>query len=112
MTQLLIVWLISAVALLLAAYVVPGFKVQDFGTALLAALVLGLANAALWPLLMLLALPLNLLTLGLFTFVLSAVLLMLTSALVKGFQIDGWIPAVFGAVVVAAVTTLLRMVTP
>ena len=87
-----------------------GFKVRDFGTALIAAMVLGLANAALWPLLMLLALPLNLMTLGLFTFVVSAVLLMLTSALVKGFQIDGWIPAILGAVVIALVTTILRTV--
>ena len=110
--QLLVVWLISAVSLLIAAYVIPGFEMRDFGTALLAALVLGLANAALWPLLMLLALPLNLLTLGLFTFVVSAVLLMLTSALVKGFRIDGWLPAVMGAVVVAVATTILRAVIP
>ncbi len=110
--QLLVVWLISAVSLLIAAYVIPGFEMRDFGTALLAALVLGLANAALWPLLMLLALPLNLLTLGLFTFVVSAVLLMLTSALVKGFRIDGWLPAVMGAVVVAVAMTILRAVIP
>lgn len=106
--SLLLVWLTSAAALLVAAFVVPGFKVRDFGTALIAALVLGLANAALWPLLMLLALPLNLLTLGLFTFVVSAVLLMLTSALVRGFEIDGWIPAILGALVIAVVTTILR----
>ena len=107
---LLVVWLVSAGALLVTAFIVPGFKVRDFGTALIAALVVGLANAALWPLLMLLALPLNLLTLGLFTFVVSAVLLMLTSALVKGFEIDGWIPAILGAVVIAVVTTILRTV--
>lgn len=109
---LLVVWLISAGALLATAFIVPGFKVRDFGTALIAALVLGLANAALWPLLMLLALPLNVLTLGLFAFVVSAVLLMLTSALVKGFEIDGWIPAIIGAVVIAVVTTILRTVIP
>ncbi len=108
--RLLVLWLISAGALLATTYIVPGFKVRDFGTALIAAMVLGLANAALWPLLMLLALPLNLMTLGLFTFVVSAVLLMLTSALVKGFQIDGWIPAILGAVVIALVTTILRTV--
>ncbi len=110
--QLLILWLISAGALVIVAYIVPGFSVRDFGTALIAALVLGLANAALWPLLMLLALPFNLLTLGLFAFVVSAVLLMLTSAIVKGFQIDGWIPAILGAVIIAVVTTVVRTVIP
>ena len=73
-------------------------------------MVLGLVNSALWPLLTLLALPLKLVTLGVFAFVVSAVFLILTSALVRGFQIGGGMPAILGAVVIALVTTILRTV--
>lgn len=110
--HLLIVWLLSAVALIITAYVVPGFHVRNFGTALVAALVVGLANAILWPILILLTLPINVLTLGLFTFVISAAMLKLAAAVVGDFDIDGWIPAILGAVVLVLVQALLRLVIP
>lgn len=106
--QLLVVWILSAVALVITAYIVPGFEVRNFGAALLAAVVLGLANAVLWPLLIILTLPINILTLGLFSFVISAALLKLTAAIVKDLRIDGWIPAILGAVVLAIVNTIGR----
>lgn len=110
--HLLLVWLAAALALLLTAYLVPGFHVRNFGGALIAALVIGLFNAILWPLLIILTLPITILTLGLFAFVISALLLRLAAALVPGFAIDGWIPAILGAVVLAIVQTLLQLVLP
>jgi putative membrane protein len=107
--ELLIVWVLSAVALLATAYIVPGFEVRNFGAALLGALVLGLANAVLWPLLIILTLPINVLTLGLFTFVVSAAMLKLTAAIVRDLTIDGWGPALLGALVLAVVNTILRL---
>lgn len=110
--HLLIVWFLNAVALLLTAYLVPGFRIGNFGTALVAALVVGLANAGLWPVLILLTLPINILTLGLFTFVVSATILKLAAALVRDFAIDGWLPAIFGAVVLAVVQAVVRLLIP
>jgi putative membrane protein len=108
--ELLIVWVLSAVALIVTAYLVPGFEVRNFGAALLGALVLGLANAVLWPLLIILTLPINILTLGLFTFVISAAMLKLAAAVVRDLKIDGWGPALLGALVLAVVNTILRVV--
>lgn len=112
MTSLLIVWLLTAVALMVAAYFVPGFRVKSFGTALFAALVVGLVNAVLRPLLLLLTLPINILTLGLFTFVVNAALLKLAAAVVPNFEIDGWLPAILGAVVMTLTRILLGLVLP
>ena len=108
--QLLIVWLASAIALIVTAYIVPGFEIRNFAAALLAALVLGLANAVLWPILLILTLPITVLTLGLFSFVISAALLKLTAAVVRDLRIDGWGPAILGAIVLAVVNAVGRMV--
>jgi putative membrane protein len=106
----LVTWVISAVALLITSKVIPGFKVKSFGSAMWAAVVIGIANALIWPLLILLTLPINILTLGLFTFVVNGAVLKICAALLKGFDIDGWGAAIFGAIVLAIVGTLLRMV--
>ena len=105
---LILVWLLSAVALLVTAYLVPGFEIRSFGAALLIAVVLGLVNATLGPFLMLLTLPINILTLGLFSFVVSAALLKLTARMVSDLRIDGWLPAILGAVVLALINALGR----
>src|SRR3989441_6632862 len=95
--------LANALAILAAAYVLPGIEVSG-GMALLAAgLVLALINAVVRPILLLLTLPITLVTLGLFLFVLNAFCLWLTSELVKGFEVHGFWPAVFGALVVSVV---------
>lgn len=112
MLGLLLIWLLTAVALLLTAYLVPGFEVRNFGAALIAALVVGLINAILRPILLLLTLPINLLTLGLFTFVINAALLKLAAALVPDFRIDGCISAILGAVVLTLVRILLFWILP
>ena len=101
-------WIISALSLLIVARVIPGFQVEGFGTALLAALVLGLVNATLGPVLLFLALPLTILTFGLFHFVVMAFLIWLATGIVPGFHVSGFFPAFFGAIVLALVSTLLR----
>ncbi len=112
MMSLVLVWLVTAATLMVAAYVVPGFRIGSFGTALVAAIVVGLVNAVLRPLLILLTLPINILTLGLFTFVINAALLKLAAAIVPDFEIDGWIPAILGAVVMTLTRVLVGWVFP
>ena len=106
--DLLLIWLLSAAALMITAYLVPGFEIKSFGAALLTAVVLGLLNAVLWPVLVLLTLPINVLTLGLFSFVISAAVLKLTAWVVSDLKIDGWGPAILGAVVLALINAVGR----
>lgn len=94
---LLLKWLLSALTLILVAYLVPGIIVASFYSALLAALVLGLVNALIRPILIILTLPVNILTLGLFTLVINALMFLLVSSIVKGFNVSGFWPAFFGA---------------
>jgi len=90
-------WLLNAMALVVVANVVPGFGVDTFYTALIAALVLGLVNALIRPILLVLTLPINILTLGLFTFVLNALMVWFASTIVKGFTVEGFVPAFLAA---------------
>lgn len=101
-------WVLSALSLLVVARVIPGFQLQGFGTALLAALVLGLVNATLGTVLTVLTLPLTLVTFGLFHFVIMAFIIWIVTAVVPGFHVTGFFPAFFGAIVLALVSTLLR----
>ncbi|MBU0531577.1 MAG: phage holin family protein [Candidatus Uhrbacteria bacterium] len=96
---LLLRWVVVSIALLGVAYLVPGFEVASFYIALLAALVLGLANAVVRPLIFILTLPVTIITLGLFTFVINALMLWLTASVVPGFEITGFVPAVMGAII-------------
>lgn len=105
----LISWLVSAVVLVLVTYVVPGFAVTSFTAALIAALVIGVINAVILPILNLLALPLNIVTLGLFSFVVSAVGLLIAAALVPGFVITGFWPALLGALVIAVLNAAVGL---
>jgi putative membrane protein len=96
--RLLISWLLNAGALLAVAYFVPAIHVESFFSALIAALVLGLVNAVMRPLLILLTLPVTLLTLGLFIFVINGLLFWLVGSILSGFVVDGFWPAFFGAI--------------
>lgn len=109
MIQMLVVWLLSAVVLLITAYVVPGFTIKSFGSAMWASLIVGLLNMLIRPILLFLTLPINILTLGLFTFVVNAIVLRLAAGLLKGFDIDGWFSAIIGAIVLAIVNYLVFM---
>ena len=110
MVRLLLNWLLSALALLLVALVVPGFEVESFGSAMWAAVVIGLLNMTIGWLLQILALPLTILTLGLFYFVVNGIILYLASAFVPGFRIRSFFAAFLGALVLTLVHYLLRVV--
>ncbi len=99
--------LVNGFAIYLVASVVPGIEVGGILTALGAGLVLGLVNAIVRPILIVLTLPVTLLTLGLFLFVLNAFCLWLTAQLVKGFEVHGLWPALFGSLLVSAVSWIL-----
>ncbi|HKW38281.1 MAG TPA: phage holin family protein [Burkholderiales bacterium] len=102
--NLLIVWLINALALLALPYLVPSVQVESFATALVAALALGLVNSLIRPLLVLLTLPVTVLTLGLFVFVINALCFWFVASFVKGFAVGGFWSAFFGAIVYALVS--------
>ena len=93
MAYILFRWVINAVALIVVANVVPGFGVESFYNALIAALILGLVNALVRPLFFILTLPITILTLGLFTFVINAFMIWLVSTIVEGFVVEGFVPA-------------------
>src|ERR1041384_730866 len=100
--------LLNGVAIILAAYVLPGLHVTGLIPALLAGVILGFVNAIVRPVLFFLTLPLTLLTLGLFIFVLNAICFALTAWLVPGFSIDGFFSAMFGALLVSIVSWILN----
>ncbi|MBI1908378.1 phage holin family protein [Candidatus Uhrbacteria bacterium] len=99
-------WLINALALILVTKIVSGFHVDTFYSALIAALVIGLLNAIIRPVLILLTLPITIVTLGLFTFVINALIIWFTGTIVKGFTVDGFLPALMAALILWAVSTL------
>lgn len=101
-------WVVNAVLLMLIPYIVPGIEIKNFGTALVAALVLAFVNALIKPILILLTLPINLLTLGLFILVINALMFWLVSAIVKGFYISGFWPAFFAALVFSIFSLVLN----
>ncbi|MGB6243242.1 MAG: phage holin family protein [Castellaniella sp.] len=105
--MLLLVWILNAVALLVVAYLLPGITVASFGSALIAALVLGLLNTVVKPVLVLLTLPLTFVTLGLFLVVLNALVFWWAGSILKGFQVDGFWWAVIGAIVYSLVSGAL-----
>ena len=105
--NLLLVWLINALALLALPYVVPSVQVDSFYTALIAALLLGLANTLIRPLLVLLTLPVTVLTLGLFVFVINGLLFWFVGSFVQGFHVAGFWSAVGGAILYSIISWAL-----
>jgi len=107
MLRLLLIWLINAVALIALPYLFTSIQVADFPTALIAALVLGLINTLIRPLLVILTLPVTLLTLGLFIFVINGLLFWWVGSFVEGFHVSGFWSGVFGAIVYSLISWLL-----
>ena len=99
--RLLLHWLLNAITLIIVSNFVPGFHVRGLGSALIAALVIGLVNATLGLLLKILTFPLVLLTFGIFLLVVNALMLLVASSLVPGFHVDGFGPAFIGAILLA-----------
>lgn len=106
--KLLLNWVLSALLILVIAYILPGVTVGSFFVALVVALVLGLINAFIKPIVMFFALPINLVTLGLFAFVIDALLVMLAAWLVTGFDIDGFWWALVFALAMAVVHMIVK----
>jgi len=107
--DVLIHWFISTASLMIVAFLFPGIEVRDFGTALIAPIVIGLVNATLALLVKLLTLPLTVLTLGIFWLVINALMLQLAAAMVPGFFIAGFWSAFFGAMVLSIVSSILSL---
>jgi putative membrane protein len=105
--EIILVWILNAVALLIVAYILPGITVASFGSALIAALVLGLLNTLVKPVLILLTLPITIVTLGLFLLVLNALVFWFAGSVLKGFQVNGFWWALLGALVYSIVSGLL-----
>ena len=103
---LIVRWFFNALALLLVAYLYSGVKVDGIFAALIAALVLGLVNAVIRPLLVLLTLPVTIVTLGLFIFVINAFLFWFVAEVVKGFTVTGFMAALIGSLMFSVVTLL------
>jgi putative membrane protein len=109
---LILVWILNAVALLAVAYLLPGITVASFGSALIAALVLGLVNMLVKPVLVLLTLPITVVTLGLFLIVINALLFWFVGSVLKGFQVNGFWWAVGGAILYSIISGLLTKLIP
>ena len=108
MKGIVVRWLFLTVAIFMAAYLIDGIRVSGFFTAVLAAAALGILNAFFRPILLLLTLPLTILTLGLFTFVINALLLMMASGVIRGFDVDGFGSALLGSLFISVVSWLLN----
>lgn len=102
-------WLTLTGAILLASYMLEGIRVSGFMSAVGAAAILGILNAFFRPIALILTLPINILSLGLFTFVINAVMLKMASGVIGGFEVNGFWPAVFGALIISLVSWLLNM---
>ena len=107
MRGLLIRWLVLTVAIMAAAYLIKGIAVTGFWSALLAAALLGVLNVFFRPILLLLTLPINILSFGLFTFVINAFLLLMASGVVSGLQVSGFGSALLGSLIISLVNWLL-----
>lgn len=107
MATIIVKWLVNALAIFLVGQFLPGIHVPDYMTALWVALVFGVVNTVIRPILLIVTFPINLITLGLFTFVLNGFLFWVATKFVISFTVDGFWPAVLGALIVSAIATVL-----
>ena len=108
MVGLLLHWLVSALSLMIVAYIFPGIQLQGLGAALIAPIVIGLINATIGLILKIITFPLTILTLGIFWLIINALMLQLAAVLVPGFYVAGFVSAFFGAIVLSIVSMILR----
>ncbi len=104
--RLLLIWIINALSLLAVAYLIPSVRVESFYAALVTALLLAVVNTVIRPVLVLVTLPINILTLGLFTFVINALLFWFVASFVEGFRVGGFWSAFWGALAYSLISTL------
>lgn len=108
MRPILLKWLINALAIALTTYLVKGIEVSGPGAVLMAAALLGIFNAVIRPVLIILTLPITIITLGLFTLIINGALLGLVSFLIKGFVVQGFWPAVIGSLMISVVSWMIN----
>lgn len=101
-------WVLNGLALFIVSKILTGVYVADFWTALVAALIIGLVNTLIKPILLLLTLPITILSLGLFTFVINALMLLLAGAVTPGFRVDGFGTALIGSILLSLISTILH----
>jgi putative membrane protein len=104
-------WIVNAVVLLVVAHFVSGFQISSFGSAMFAVVIIGIVNATLGLFLKVMTFPLSILTLGLFVFVIDALVLWFSSKLVPGFSVTGFRPAFIAALILALIQMLLGFFT-
>jgi putative membrane protein len=107
---LIVHWLVSAVALWLTALLVPGFRLRNFSSAMVASLIIGLANILVRPVLLFLTFPITIITLGLFIWVIDAIVLRICAGILRDFEITNWISAILGALLLALFNAVLHVV--
>ena len=110
MMQFLLTWLATAISLLITAWIVPGLSITSVGAAAIGAIILGLVNAIIKPVLILLTLPLTILTFGLFLLFVNAFTLGLVGYLTPGFSVNGFFPAILGAIVLSLVSGIINQI--
>lgn len=108
MVEFLVTWLATAVSLLITAKIVPGIVIESVTAAAVGAIVLGIVNAFVKPILVIFTLPLTILTLGLFLLVVNAISLSLVAYFTRGFTIQGFLPAIIGSIVLSIVSWLVN----
>lgn len=105
--EILVRWLLSSLSVIAAAYLLPGIHVENFVTALVVSLLLGILNAVVKPVLVILTLPITILSMGLFTFIINALLILLTSLIVHGFVVDGFLWALAFSIILSLIQSIL-----
>lgn len=110
MIGIIVRWVLFAGALLFTAWIVPGISFIGFKSALLAAFIMGLVNIFIRPLILILTLPINLLTLGLFTFIINALMLLLVAKLAPGFAVEGFPAALLGSILLSIISVFINSV--
>ncbi|MCW5963815.1 MAG: phage holin family protein [Bryobacterales bacterium] len=105
MLNLLVLWVVVAGAILVAAHILPGMKIRDFKIALVAALVMGIVNALIQPIVAFFAYPITFITFGLFAWVINGLMLMLVAKLVPDFEVNGCLTAILGSIIVSLIST-------
>lgn len=109
--QILINLIINGLAVYVTSLIVPGVFLNDFFTAIIVSVILGIANTIIKPILLLFTLPLNILTLGLFTFVINAVIILIVDSFVPGFRVNGFLSALLFSLVLSVVSTVIQSLT-
>lgn len=112
MMRIILIWFCNALALLAVAYLLPGIHVEGFEYALIAALVLGLINALIRPVLILLTLPITIVTLGLFILIINGLLFWFAGSVLKGFEVSGFWVGVMGALLYSIISSVLSLLVP